>query len=277
MPAEVIRIFSDLHYGDKSSRVDRLAGLTPLTEGATAWVINGDLMDTRVGPRPDLTRECREETAAYLSRLGLPVTTLTGNHDPDISEVHTLNLAQGRVFLTHGDVLYDTIVPWGQDAPLVRRRMAEERAKRGTPWAPTLGEELALVRQIAAEIPQRHQSERNGYRYARRLAADTIWPPWRVPSIFAAWFTYSQRARAFARRHRLPAQYVLNGHTHRAGIWRKRGGPIVVNTGAFCRPFQAWAIDLADERLLIREVEPRSGEFRLGRRVAELPLTPPAG
>lgn len=275
MPAEVIRIFSDLHYGDKSSRVDRLQGLTPLAEGATSWVINGDLLDTRAGPRPDLTRECREQAAAYLRDLGLPATLLTGNHDPDISDVHFLSLAQGRVFLTHGDALYDTIVPWGQDAPYVRRRMAEERARRGSAARPTLAEELAIFRIIAAEIPQRHQSERNRLRYLRRLAADTIWPPWRVPSIFAAWLSYAGRARGFSARHAPGAQFVLNGHTHRAGIWRKPGAPTILNTGALCRPFQAWAIDLAEERLLIREIEPRQGEFRLGRRVAELPLATP--
>jgi hypothetical protein len=65
MAAEVIRIFSDLHYGDRSSRITRLAALAPLAEGAAAVIVNGDSLDTRPGPHPAFTATCRAEVQAF--------------------------------------------------------------------------------------------------------------------------------------------------------------------------------------------------------------------
>src|SRR3954466_6212027 len=61
VPAKLTRIFSDVHFGDRASRVDRLAQLRPLLDGVDQLVLNGDTMDTRPGPRPQYTSACRAE------------------------------------------------------------------------------------------------------------------------------------------------------------------------------------------------------------------------
>ena len=42
----LIRIFSDLHYGDRSSRLRRLDQLSPLLDGISRLILNGDTLDT---------------------------------------------------------------------------------------------------------------------------------------------------------------------------------------------------------------------------------------
>src|SRR5882672_4216711 len=129
VPPAVTRIFSDLHFGDRASRAVRLAQLRPLLAGVDRLVLNGDSLDTRPGPAPEFTAALRAEVAGFFTREVAAVSFVTGNHDADISALHSLDLADGRAFVVHGDILFEQIVPWGKDAPLIARLLAEERAK----------------------------------------------------------------------------------------------------------------------------------------------------
>jgi len=275
MPAEVIRIFSDLHYGDRSSRITDLAALAPLAEGADRVIINGDSIDTRAGPNPAYTAQTRADLEGYFRQWGPPVTFLSGNHDPDFTPLHYLDLAEGRIFITHGDILYPDIVPWGRDAPVVRERMAAAWRSSPVPWGTaSLAERFAVQRVVARSIPQRHQSEPNRWRHLRRLATDMMWPPWRIASIMAAWLAFPHLAERFMTTYRPGARFMLAGHTHAPGIWRRPEGRIVINTGSLCRPFGALAVDFKAQTLEIRPIEQKGAEFRLGGVVAGLHLAP---
>ncbi len=272
MSGPLTRILSDLHYGDRASRLGHLAQLRPLLDGVTHLVLNGDTLDTRTGPRPEYTAQLRADVAAFFSPSGVPVTLLTGNHDPDLTLDHSLDLAAGEIFVTHGDIIFDDIVPWGRDAPEIRRLIATELAALPPAAHTRLEDRLALWRRVAAKIPQRHQSEPHGLKYALRFAADTIWPPLRVLRILAAWRHAPQLAARFARHHRPRAQFILIGHTHRPGIWRTPQGATVINTGSFCPPLGGYTVDVTPGRLIVRRVEPRAGEFHPGAIVAEFSL-----
>jgi len=277
MATEVIRIFSDLHYGDHSSRIAQLASLAPLAEGADSVILNGDSLDTRSGPDPDFTAACRTELGAFFRGWGPPVRFLTGNHDPDFSPDHFVDLADGKVFITHGDILYPDIVPWGRDAPIIRAKMTQEwHARSRRVGTASLAERFAVLRRVAADLPQRHQAERSRLRHAARLAIDVMWPPWRFLRIVNAWQSFPRLADEFLWPYRPNAQVMLAGHTHRPGIWRRRNGTVLINTGSFCRPFGAFAVDLSDEKLRIRSIRAQGGEFRLSGTVAELRLRPSA-
>src|SRR5688500_8641847 len=126
VPGKFTRILSDIHYGDRASRVDRLTQLRPLLDGVTHVVLNGDTLDTRPGPLPAHTAECRAAVSALFPREVVTSTFLTGNHDADFCPLHHLDLAGGEVFVTHGDIFFADIVPWSRDAALISRRIAEE-------------------------------------------------------------------------------------------------------------------------------------------------------
>jgi predicted phosphodiesterase len=270
--AELIRIFSDIHYGDPASRVHRLAQLRPLLDGVFELVLNGDTLDTRPSPRPQFTAEIRAEVLAFFPAQVPRVTFVTGNHDPDLSAQSTLDLAGGQIFVTHGDILFDNIVPWGRDAPVIGEKISAGLAALPPPARGQLAERLAVWRRVAAEIPQRHQSKPRGLSYAIGFIADTAWPPLRVLRVLQAWREEPARAAELARRYRPKAKFVLLGHTHKPFVRHTPSGVTVLNTGAFCPPFGSHAIDLTPGRLTVRCIEERGGEFHAGAIVAEFSL-----
>ncbi len=272
MPVETTRIISDLHFGDHASRIKRLAQIRPLLDSAAHLVLNGDTLDTRPGPLPRHTAECRAIVADFFPRSVARASFLTGNHDPDLSALHHLDLADGAVFVTHGDIFFDDIVPWSNDAALIRQRLAVERRAFTAVTPPDLAQHFAMVRRVAASIPQQHQAERNRLKYTVRFLADTIWPPTRVARIIGTWRRTPALAAGFLRRHRPRARFIISGHTHRRGIWPQPDGVTVINTGAFCPPGGSYAVDLTTAKLAVRDIVRRQGEFHLGATIAEFSL-----
>ena len=271
--ADFIRIFSDLHYGDPASRARRLAQLRPLLDGVTHLVLNGDTLDTRPSPRPHFTAEKRAEVLEFFTQQVPQVTFLTGNHDPDFSAQHTLDLAAGQIFVTHGDILFDNIVPWGRDAPVIGRKISAGLADLRPSEREHLDQRLAVWRRVAAEIPQRHQAKPRGLSYAAGFIADTVWPPLRILRVLQAWRDEPKRAAELVRRHRPQAKFVLLGHTHRPSVRHEPSNITVLNTGAFCPPFGCHAVDVTANRLTVRRIEEHRGEFHAGNSVAEFPLS----
>jgi predicted phosphodiesterase len=273
--AELTRIFSDIHFGDRASRVYQLDQLRPLLEGVTHLVLNGDTLDTRPAASPDHTERCRASVGDFF-RGHVPRTTfITGNHDADFSPHHHCELGAGAVFVIHGDVLFDNLVPWSQDARTAGRRIAAELQRLPLDLRHDLDQRLAVFRRVAMTLPQRHQSERHGLKYTLRFLADTIWPPHRALLILHAWRVMPQRASALAQRYRPQARFVVTGHTHRPGVWRTSAGVTVINTGSFTLPVRAAIVDLTGGLLRVRRVEQRAGEFRPGPILAEFPLAAP--
>lgn len=273
MSASLLRIFSDLHYGDRASSLHALDQLAPLCEGASQIVLNGDTLDTRPHCDPALNARLRAEVLEFFGRQTAPTTFLTGNHDPDISDQHHLELEAG-VLVTHGDVLFENLVPWSQDAPLAGRLVARELAALGPTEHAQLHHRLAAYRRAAAHIPQRHQSEPRGLKYLIGFARDTVWPPSRILRILRAWKETPARADAFVASHRPGTRFLAMGHTHRLGATRSPRGLVVLNTGSFCPPGGAAVIDLTPDRLTLRAVTRSRAGYRLGAARAEFSLAP---
>lgn len=273
MGAPITRIVSDVHYGERSSTVRSFRQLAPLLDGAAALVFNGDTFDTRPAKEPRITADLRREVLGFSASAGIPVSFVTGNHDPDFSQSHSMDLAEGRIFVTHGDVLFDNIVPWSQDAGVMRTRVIAALAALPEDGSCRLEDRLAVFRSVSASIPQRHQAEKNPIRFALRLAGDTVWPPSRLLTILKAWREAPGRAAALARTHRPKARFVVMGHTHKPGVWAMAPGVVVINTGSFSRPFGPVAAEVSEDCIRVRRVESRGGEFRPGPAIAEFPLS----
>lgn len=272
LSASTIRIFSDLHYGDGASRLKALSILRPLCDDADQIVLNGDTLDTRPSRDPVGSAAQRAEVLAYFEGLGRPVTFINGNHDPDLSAHHHLELADQRVFVTHGDILFEDVVPWSRDAGELRRLVAEGLAALSPAQRESLAEQFNVIHRAAARIPQRHQSERHGLKYAIGFAADTVWPPTRILRVLRARCESPERAARLLGAHRLPAKFFVMGHTHKLGVRRGPGGLIVLNTGSFCVPSRSGVVDVTADTIKLRLVERSGNLLRLGRLLAEFPL-----
>jgi predicted phosphodiesterase len=252
--------------------VDRLVQLRPLLDGVEHAVLNGDTLDTRPGPFPAHTAECRAAVQSFFPAESPHTTFLTGNHDADFSKQHALDLAAGEIFVVHGDVFFDNIVPWSRDVDVIERRISAELEQIPPTLQHDLNHRLVVFRRVAASIPQRHQSERNRLKYALHYFADTVWPPLRIFHIFKAWRLAPRLAAEITRRHRPAARFVITGHTHRPGIWHDHRGIVVINTGSFCPPLGGNVVDVTPEHVVVRRVNLHRGEFRVGATIAEFPL-----
>lgn len=272
MGAELIRIVSDVHYADRSSRVRSLEQLRPLFDGATSMVFNGDTIDTRPSRNEARTARLRAEIKDFIASAGMPVSLLTGNHDPDLSPLHSLELAKGRVLVVHGDVLFDNIVPWSSQAPMIRAKVIAALSALPEGESSSFEGRTSAFRSVSASLPQTHQAERNPIKYALGLAGDTVWPPHRAFAMLQAWNQTPARAAAFAKRHRPKARFIVIGHTHRPGTWKTPSGVVVINTGTFCKPFGAMSADITADCVRVHRLISRKGRFHLGAPVAEFPL-----
>lgn len=272
MAASFIRIVSDVHFGDRFSRVQSIDELSPLLDGPSGLVLNGDTLDTRTGPDPAGTARSLEAVRGFAAKAPVPVSLLTGNHDPDVSASHMGEFSEGRVLAVHGDILYDAIVPWAKDAPRIRSRIIAALAAIPEDRSRTLEGRLEAFRKVCATLPQTHQSERNPLRYAAGLASNTVWPPTKAVQMFRAWSELPERAGGLAARHRPQARVVVVGHTHRPGVWKSSSGVTVVNTGSFCRPFGGIAADVYGSSVEVRRLEHGRLGFRAGKLLKNIPL-----
>lgn len=261
------RIISDLHLFDGASRVERLLQLDPLVDAVDGLLINGDSCDTQVGTTPDQVAEMR----AYFGTRVPSVRFLTGNHDPDISNHHEDLPADGRVWVTHGDVFFPDATPWSRLLPELRRRIRAARDADASASFDHIATRLRIFRQIHRNLPPEWDLQRRDLpARLRRLLAD-VGSPVRLGAILRAWRHAADLASHAAEAQRRSAQLIVFGHLHRPSI-SHRAGRVIINTGAFTGPFGAFCVDLFDERALVRPVERRRGAFHPGRPLVEIPL-----
>jgi predicted phosphodiesterase len=273
---EVIRILSDLHYGDPASRVRSLDALCPLFAGADRIVFNGDSLETRRSPIANQTDALRREFLEFTRHEVPRCTVVAGNHDPDVSSVHHLELLGGLVFITHGEVLFEDLVPWSRELPQIRELYRQELSalspsQRSAPDERLAAAKRACAKMILTEDPHPRDSWGRLVRTAR-----IFWPPRRSWAMLRAWRQLPERAVAFAREYRPGVRFVVVGHTHWPGVWM-RSDAVIINTGSFQPPFGCYAADVSPEQIVVRQVDCSGGEFFLGRVVASFALAPTGG
>jgi len=274
VPSCLLRIISDIHFGDRSTSVHSFEQLAPLLEGAAKLICNGDTTDTRPGLTPAVAAERSAQLASFAQQSGSRVQFVTGNHDPQISTHHHLDLAHGAVLVTHGDVVFDEVVPWGADAALARELVARAR-RESLPADDELHSLLQAHRRATSAIPQRQQASTHGPAYLHGFLSDPGFPPSRIWRILKAWHQMPRRCAALLQRHRPNAHFILVGHTHRPGIWRRSDGRVMINTGSFSPPLGQLLVEIEAEQLRVRRVQRKHGNFHPGKIVAQFSLTPP--
>jgi UDP-2,3-diacylglucosamine pyrophosphatase LpxH len=268
----MIRILSDLHLYEPQSRVLGPHALEPLFEGVSALVLNGDSCDTQHGRGPAAVQDMLNAFRQALPRL----VVITGNHDPDISDVHEMSLADGEVWITHGDVVFDDLVPWSRGRHRYALEVANSRRGRSESDE-TIHGRLQLFREVCFRVAREPHPVARGLGGTMRGACRMLAEPSFVWRVLRAWQAMPRLAGALADLHRPSARYIVTGHVHRCGCWSLPGGQTVVNTGAFVSMARPWCVDVSNDRLVVREVNQRGPHFHPGAVRSELPLQGPLG
>lgn len=235
---EPVRILSDLHLGHRVSRITSIESLRPLISGAATVVFNGDTWQ-------ELAVMFREKSAAMLQELkalcreeGAEPIFLSGNHDPGWPGTGWLELAGGKILITHGDALFFDGSPWSREAIAGQDRIRELWAQHHAA-ADDAGERLRLAREIARYLVPKVFPK--GKKLWQRVL-EAICPPQRALKMLHAWLTQADAAVDFADKFFPHAEVLVIGHFHRSGIWKKRGR-LVLNSGAYLPPADALWID----------------------------------
>lgn len=267
--AQTLRIFSDLHFLEGSCRIRKLSQLQPLFDGADQVVVNGDSLDTQ---HADPTGSTAAEIRAYFPTLVPSCTLITGNHDPDISETHELSLFGGALWVTHGDVLFEDMIPWSRYQPEIVRRIAFALESVPVGERNHLDTRLKVFRKISYGMPREGGIRDEGLAAFAMKCWFVLFPPRCSLGMVRSWLTSPRRAAALAAAYRPSARFIVNGHTHYPGVWRRKDGRVVINTGSFCPPLSSLMVETSGESLRVRQINLVRGEFRPGRTFAEFPL-----
>jgi len=265
----VLRILSDLHFYDARAQVRDLRQLEPLLVGVRTLVSNGDSCETRHGVAADKVVYLQEFFRARVPE----VVFVTGNHDPDISNTHELQLAGGRVWVTHGDVCFEDLTPWSRVQPELVRTVRSLLAAETVTNQGELETKLRIAREAARIVGTDIDPADSGLNAQLNRFLHTFFPPRQILAMLRAWRDLPALTVKLAQRHRPAAQVVVTGHVHFPSLWRRPSAPTIINTGSFFSPLGGHLVDLEGDHLMVRKIRRRAGHFEPGRLLAEISLT----
>ena len=265
----MLRILSDLHFRDASSRLRRLEELEPLLLGVDTLWLNGDTCDNQTGMPATAVEEIRGFFRARVPHVHF----LTGNHDPDISTEHWSTTADRRVFATHGDAFFENAVPWSRQRNLLNERSRSAMAEHPELDHRTLDGRLALHRIACTGLKFGYDPENATHCHRLHRLITTFYPPSQPLAMIKAWRSLPDRVAAVAPAWLPGAQVVVTGHVHYPRVWR-RGDLTVINTGAFTGPLGAYLVDIDGEHVAVHRLRLRRNLWYPGRTVAQITLRP---
>jgi len=260
---EPIRILSDLHFGHPASIIEQPSQLVPLFRDAKTVIFNGDTVELRylrgrrIGMRNSVLMRDTCEAA------GARPVFINGNHDPIISPLCHVDLVEGAVLVTHGDLLFHDISPWSHEAEIIAEAHSRELASLDEDAFLDFEKRLKASKRAALSIELRRTRLRRDNLSAIRTVLRECWPPWRPFQIFHSWAVTPARAEALARVFRPRVRFILIGHTHFSGCWR-RGPRMIINTGSFLPLSGRMAIDIQGDSLTMRPIVQERGMFKAG-------------
>ena len=246
-------VISDTHM--PRGRMTSEQPLLGLLGDCDRLVVNGDLAELH---QPGLVERSRQLLEALRNKAAASNTSLellSGNHDPEVSEWRALGFAENRLMITHGDAFHMMIAPWARHASTIKQAWVDTRN------AHQVEEELVEHRFDAVRAAALAEWDAE----SEDATFTTIWTMFRRPTallkIMRYWQQAPEHARRFARTFFPDVEYLVVGHTHRAGICR-RSSPVVINTGAFSFPGKPHAVVLEQDTLQVVPLRLRGARWK---------------
>ena len=267
---EPIRILSDLHLGHTASLAREIDQIEPLFRGVRTVIFNGDTVEMRSERDRELAEDRLQAVHDFCAEQDAATYFINGNHDPIISTINHLEIDEGRVLVTHGDVLFHETSPHR-----LRRLRSPIQSRRVDQLSPA---ELAHFEQIlstnklvTAFADDLSFSIPDGQWGKFTTFMKQTWPPNRLVNMVSTWTNTHVNAINLVRVYRPHARIIVVGHTHFPGIWHRQGYT-VINTGSYLPVLGRLAVDFEGGYVTTRKVVFRGGRFHLGRVLSRIPL-----
>jgi predicted phosphodiesterase len=263
-PTDPTLILSDLHLGHRASRIKHPEQLSSVLGDFKTIVFNGDTSEMRhVNDRP-LGRRLAAEMARLCHSLGAKAIFLSGNHDPSISDINHLDLENGAVLVTHGDILFLGVAPWSRKAKQYLKTHREILDELGPAGFTDFEKRLLASKRTSLRLQMIEEPTPSGRLPFLELINRHLWPPTRPFKILNAWIKTPGLTDELARVFRPQARFVVIGHTHWPGVW-KRDKRLIINCGSFFPRFGTRAVLLDRSALEVRALSTQTERFALGR------------
>jgi predicted phosphodiesterase len=272
-PTEPMLILSDLHLGHRASRIKDPEQLAPLLQRSSSVIFNGDTAEMRHADDRPIGRKFAADLARICHQEGKKAFFVNGNHDPTVSNINHLDLHQGAVLVTHGDILFLDVAPWSREAKHYLMKHRQILNKLGPEDYTDFEKRLRATKRTAIELQMIEPSLTDDRWPGLQLFIRQFWPPHRPLMITRAWWETPGRAANLARVFRPQARFICVGHTHFPGAW-KVAPRIVINTGGFVPCFGACAALIDSKRIEFRRVDFRKRTFVLGKLLADFAIDP---
>jgi predicted phosphodiesterase len=253
-----LRIFSDLHLGHQASRIDEVEKLRSLFRGAGTVLFNGDTWEELSPPWRGKSEEMLAQLRRILAEDGCDGVFLPGNHDPGWEGSGFMELAGGKIAITHGDALLRNGAPWKREM-LKSPDVIDELWSDFPDAAKEIGSRLELARAIARRMATTHPPDGRSL-FARAL--DAAFPPQRALHMMSAWLRQGSHGARFCETYLPQAEILVVGHFHSYGI-RKARGKMVINTGSFVVPGPAGWVEWDGATLSAGRVYEEKNKFSM--------------
>jgi predicted phosphodiesterase len=266
-----LRILSDLHVGHPAGLIRDIAELSPLLRGVHRVIFNGDSVEMRFLAEREIGHRNIREIGELCLANGTRPFFINGNHDPVASSASHLDLAGGEVLVTHGDMLFHDISPWSHEARIIGAAHDQLLAEFEEDALADFEKRLFALKKAALALEMHDLPIRPGPLAKLAVLLRESWPPWRPLLIIKCWIETPGEAERIARTFRPDAKFMIIGHTHWSGWWRRRGLTII-NTGSYMAFSNRLMVDVTEKELQIRRVVRRGGEYHPGAVVERLAL-----
>jgi len=249
-------IISDTHLG--RPRRTTVETLRPLWQGIDELIINGDAAEVQMPRlRAQAVREIEklDELTAY---DGVKLRLISGNHDAFLTDTRCIQRADGDLLIMHGDALHPSVAPWTRSASAMRAQTEDAFKKLDRHERDCLHARLTIAQHVGhSEFLEDHVLSATGDSNALRV----LLKPWEVPRVLAYWKKEPALAEQFLDRYAPQARFLVLGHSHHAGVWR-RGDRVVINTGGFTFPAKPWCVLIRDNELTVHRIRWHNGVYR---------------
>jgi len=266
----MLRILSDLHFHDATSRLNRLEELEPLLEGVDELWLNGDTCDSQSG----MTVEEVDALKSFFRQRVTKVVFITGNHDPDISAQHDVSACEGKLWAFHGDAIFPDIVPWSRVREQIVNRVRQIRVQHPERDFDSFAGRMATIREACTGFRRECDPARREASYRLKRIWTEFFPPQQLWAMVHAWATFASQVDRAADRWHPSARIIATGHVHLPRVWQS-GERTIINTGAFSSPLGTATVELSGGIVRVRRVVHRAGAWRAGRVWREIPLAEP--
>ena len=248
MPDRLV-IISDIHLGRPRCSAGSAEALRRLWAGASHLIVNGDAAEVH---HPQFRATAARQLLALQDLCeadGVALSLISGNHDPYLTDLRHLYLADGQVLVTHGDALHPAITPWSPAAGRLRAAVTKAMAAVDRESHDHLETRLAAF-QYASGAEWAGMLEREA---DRSRVISMFVRPWSMVRVLHYWSIIPHRAAEFLERFAPAARFIILGHTHRSGIWHINDR-CIINTGSFGFPGRPQMVVVEGQTMTVRPI-----------------------